>query len=387
MLLDRIKSKCIELNLEVVDESQVKTTYHYDRFNVKCLNCGKIFEVNCKDILHRNRKCSTCKTIYKRYTLEFLQQKVNDFCLTNDYILVEPLQVANISQSIIVKHKSGGIKKIFLYYIVYGGNIVSEPYTFINKNDVVKEAILNHCNDEDITFISMEDYTNERTKITLQCNKCKKIWTTTYHTFVKQKKTCSCRISRYKETKETRENKIKAICTEQNYEFLGWENETYGVHSNIKIKCIKHNHIWCPVYKDFISGKGCLLCSNETNVYEQKFLKELKKKYPQIEIIYQYRNKAMLGRLSLDFYLPQYNIAIECQGEQHFRYINFGKGTKPLKTIQNNDYKKFQICTQNNIKLFYFSFSKRKYLTEQYFDTIHTSLEGLFEQIDKIIAK
>ena len=53
----------------------------------------------------------------------------------------------------------------------------------------------------------------------------------------------------------------------------------------------------------------------------------------------------------MDFYLPDYNIAIECQGEQHFfdcgSYFNFTK-TKEL------DEKKYFLCKENNINLFYF---------------------------------
>ena len=42
--------------------------------------------------------------------------------------------------------------------------------------------------------------------------------------------------------------------------------------------------------------------------------------------------------LKLDFYLPEYNIAIECQGEQHFVPVPFGKMSedKAKKQFEKN---------------------------------------------------
>ena len=68
-----------------------------------------------------------------------------------------------------------------------------------------------------------------------------------------------------------------------------------------------------------------------------------------------------LGRQSLDFYLPKYNIAIECQGEQHYRPIEFFGGLKTFNKIKNNDIKKSNKCKNNNIKLIYFSEEKHKH--------------------------
>lgn len=39
------------------------------------------------------------------------------------------------------------------------------------------------------------------------------------------------------------------------------------------------------------------------------------------------RGLKWLGRQSLDFYLPEHHIAVECQGAQHFKPVDFaGKG-------------------------------------------------------------
>ena len=67
-----------------------------------------------------------------------------------------------------------------------------------------------------------------------------------------------------------------------------------------------------------------------------------------------------LGKQSLDFYLPQYNIAIECQGEQHFHQVYFNGKTEGVeernlfKNIKKRDKEKFEKCKMNNINILYF---------------------------------
>ena len=61
--------------------------------------------------------------------------------------------------------------------------------------------------------------------------------------------------------------------------------------------------------------------------------------------------KKWLGRQSLDFYIKEKNIAIECQGLQHFknerRYQN-------LELVQERDRKKKLLCKENNVHLIYY---------------------------------
>lgn len=74
------------------------------------------------------------------------------------------------------------------------------------------------------------------------------------------------------------------------------------------------------------------------------------------EIEYVYEKKfEWLGKQSVDFYLPKYNIAIECQGEQHFRTVDFFGGEKRFKYILKLDKNKNKLCSENNVKLLYFS--------------------------------
>ena len=62
-----------------------------------------------------------------------------------------------------------------------------------------------------------------------------------------------------------------------------------------------------------------------------------------------------MGRQSLDFYLPDYNIAIECQGIQHFEPIDFFGGEEKFDEQIERDRIKYNLCKNNNINIIYYS--------------------------------
>lgn len=144
------------------------------------------------------------------------------------------------------------------------------------------------------------------------------------------------------------------------------------VNSGTKVTII------CPVHGEFtqaplhhMNGVGCPFCrSSKMELEIDIFLTE-----KGIEHIGQYSNDD-LDKLSLDFYLPDYNVAIECQGEQHFEPIKlFGGFDKFVKTIERDKRKK-EICDKTGIKLLYFA--KKKYNENIFIDK-----DELLEEIKK----
>ena len=62
-----------------------------------------------------------------------------------------------------------------------------------------------------------------------------------------------------------------------------------------------------------------------------------------------------LGKQSLDFYLPDHNIAIECQGKQHFEGSR-AFGHKELEaTWHLRDKIKKRLCDENGVDLIYYT--------------------------------
>jgi very-short-patch-repair endonuclease len=72
--------------------------------------------------------------------------------------------------------------------------------------------------------------------------------------------------------------------------------------------------------------------------------------------------------MRLDFYLPEYNVAIECQGIQHFEPIDFFGGENALKERKELDSLKKKLCDKHGIKIFYYSNCGIEYPYEVYED-------------------
>ena len=115
--------------------------------------------------------------------------------------------------------------------------------------------------------------------------------------------------------------------------------------------------IICPVHGEFwqtphnhLKGNGCPKCRNShlENFVENILIEE------NIKFIQNYKTK-WLKKQHLDFFLPDYNVAIECQGEQHFVSFRFEKDDKKLLLRKKRDELKKRLCEENNIRLIYFS--------------------------------
>ena len=151
--------------------------------------------------------------------------------------------------------------------------------------------------------------------------------------------------------------------------------------NNLKVPiiCPEHGEFWqTPMCH--LSGQGCPYCK-ESHL-ERKVNNMLKDNNIEFERQKRFNwliNDKTKYTLPLDFYLPDYNIAIECQGEQHFKPVNFGGNTEEeafqqFRIIQDRDKKKKELCKSNNVKLLYYSDIK-------YEENIFTKLKEILKYI------
>lgn len=110
--------------------------------------------------------------------------------------------------------------------------------------------------------------------------------------------------------------------------------------------------ITCPIHGDFeqapcnhLNGHGCPHCNDSTlELIVDKMLSEN-------EINYIKKHKEpWLGRQHLDFYLPDHNVAIECQGQQHVINVPV---FNDIETNIRRDKIKYEKCNRNSVKLLY----------------------------------
>lgn len=132
-----------------------------------------------------------------------------------------------------------------------------------------------------------------------------------------------------------------------NIEVLG----TY-VNSHVPIlhRCKIDGCEWLAIPNGILNGTGCPKCNISKG--EKSILNWLNKN----NILYEPQKRFIDCRskqpLPFDFYLPDYNICIEYQGQQHYEPIEYFGGQKRFENQKLRDNIKKKYCQKNNILLF-----------------------------------
>lgn len=115
--------------------------------------------------------------------------------------------------------------------------------------------------------------------------------------------------------------------------------------------------IICPIHGEYnqtpldhLQGCGCPKCKSSRMENEIRIL--LEKYHIKFE---EQKKFEWLGKQSLDFYLPEYNIAIECQGIQHFECTKYFGGIDKFLYRSKCDENKLKLCFDKGIKLLFYA--------------------------------
>jgi len=176
-------------------------------------------------------------------------------------------------------------------------------------------------------------------------------------------------ISRYKNQRLTTLDFIKRAKEIHNNRYDYSKVEYLNNHTKVCIICPIHGEFY-QMPQDHLKGCGCWKC-------KQSYLeKDILNMLSSNGICYEYNSfPKYLNGLQLDFYLPNYNIAIECQGTQHFIKNHF---FEPIEVVKERDERKRKLCKENGIKLLYYSNLGIEYPYEVFEDK-----EKLLEEIKK----
>lgn len=144
-----------------------------------------------------------------------------------------------------------------------------------------------------------------------------------------------------------------------------------NAHKNVKIRCKKHDYTFDIIPNNHIHIKhkrGCPICkeSNGEKII-RRLLEDSNIKYDRQKIFDKCRYKRPLP---FDFYLSEYNICIEFDGEQHSNKNHYFNERNDFKTQQIKDNIKTEYCKNNNIELIRIKYNddildKLKFLKEK----------------------
>jgi len=209
---------------------------------------------------------------------------------------------------------------------------------FIEKSNKI------HNNKYDYSLVK---YKNARTKVKIICN-LHGIFEKRPYVHLNGR---GCPICFYESQKDNKEIFIKkAIKThgdKYDYSLVKYKNSK----QKIKIIC-PHHGIFEQTPSVHIRGYGCQICHDSIGErIIRLFLKRKNIKFKYQKTFKDCINPVTNKNLIFDFYLPNYNLCIEYDGELHYKPIKYFGGIDALKKIQERDKVKTLYCKKNKINL------------------------------------
>ena len=233
------------------------------------------------------------------------------------------------------------------------------------KEEFIKKAREIHGDKYDYSKV---DYKNDRTKICIICPEHGEFWQTPNNHYKYGCDKCGDKTISEKQTLTTEEfiEKARKVHGDK-YDYS--KVEYINNKKPVCIICPKHGEFW-QTPNNHLRGNGCPTC-NESKLENEmrEFLKENGINYESQKSFkwLKYKNK-----LKLDFYLPEYNIAIECQGKQHYESKDCFGGEEEYIEIVERDLVKHNKCIENGISIIYYTNLKEgivnKFLNETVFN-------------------
>ena len=187
-----------------------------------------------------------------------------------------------------------------------------------------------------------------------------------------------CKLKRVNKSKEINKRKeIIEFVNNSNYDFFDDDINKSIIQMSekgykLRLLCPYCKHLYETMYYNFKAGYGCG-CRHGSRA-EEKIQSFLESKNFNFVSEKKFDDLVYIEKLRLDFYLPDYNIAIEFDGEQHKKGWN--KDPESLKITKIRDQIKDEYCKNNGITLLRFDRKDYKNLEEILGRSISSLIKG-----------
>lgn len=328
----------------VGDEYEVKGEYVNVKTHIKMKHraCEYEYEVTPGRFL-RGQRCPNCNGGIAYSHQDFINQVYDN--VKNEYSVLG--FYTNSQSKVLIKHNTCGYGwKVQPSSFLQGvrcpkcaGNVKKSHEEFVKQvNEMVKGE-----------YSVLGEYKNTNTKIKMRHNVCSYEYETTPSNFLIGNRCPNC-FGKIKKTTEQFKREV--------YDLVGDEYTVLGEYVNNKTKIkIKHNKCaseYDTLPTSFINkGSRCPICAESKG--EQRIRHWLEKN--NINFIPQHKYSDLFGTggglLSYDFYLHDYNLLIEYQGE--FHDCANGQGKNYMKSVfpkqKEHDRRKREYAKRHNIEL------------------------------------
>ena len=331
--------KAREVHGDKYDYSKVE--YINSRTNI-CIICpehGAFLQTPANHL--RGHRCPKCSGKVKLTTSEFVKKAREVHGGKYDYSKVK--YVNSYTDVCIICPEHGEFLQAPNEHLQGNGCPKCAGNAKLNTTEFIKKAREAHGDKYDYSKVK---YVDTKTKVCIICPEHGEFWQTP-HMHLRGQGCPKCGIENLSLTKEEFINKA---CEAHGDKYDYSKVEYVNSYTKVCIICQEHGEFWQTPYTH-LSGCGCPNCNSS------KLESEIRLMLDEQSIKYNYRERKIpwLNGLELDFYILDKNIAIECQGMQHFKPIEFFGGEEQFKSTIENDNTKRKLCKENGIRLLYYS--------------------------------
>lgn len=165
----------------------------------------------------------------------------------------------------------------------------------------------------DNKFEYLDDYTGNKEKMTIKCLRCGKIFRQRASNHLRGQGCPFCANHVLKTKDQFEEESIK-VHGEGKFSYDEFEYK--GNRRKGKIKCLKCRMVFMQSPSNHLKGQGCPYCNESKG--ENRIKNWLMEKNIRFEAQKRFKDCRNKKTLPFDFYLPDYDMCIEYQGEQHY---------------------------------------------------------------------
>ena len=341
--------------------------YINNKTNVKiiCNKCKKIFEQTPSMHLKKDKKCA-CERLEKnkqrfiesskikynnRYDYSFVEYKGN-----KERVLIKCTKHNELFKTTPRNHlfKSSGCRKCAKE------NMIENGHKKVKSNEqFILDSQLKYGNKYNY---SKCNYTGTKNNITLICNDCGSEFTINAHSHLNGIdggcKTCG--ITKVSKTKELSLEEVLEKCKKHiNADNYIFDNIEYkGSHDKMRIECKKHGYFFMLPYNFYGNMQNCPECYNKS-IGEKIIINAFSEKNIKYEYEKEFDMLIDKRKLSYDFYIPEYNVLLECNGIQHYKFEPyFHKTLHDWHKQLHHDWLKRKYAKDNNFKLIAIKYTK-----------------------------
>ena len=330
------------------------------------------------------------KNRYKAYTTEEWVTLAKEIAPNFDYS--KTVYVNKETKVIIICPKHGEFlsnPKYFLWENCKCPKCIKENFNEEKRKNFIIKANKVHNNKYDYSKV---DYKGLKKKVCIVCKEHGDFWQDIGNHLTGSECPKCANQMRGDGKRMTKEEFIRKAREVHGWKYDYSKVEYKNANTKVCIVCSKHGEFYQTPLRHIYGHSGCPKCKIPR--LEKDIMKVLDDS--EINYIWQYRNKELLHNQTFDFYLPKYNVAIECQGIQHFQKVRYRskKMTEEdfqemYEVNQERDKRKKSICKNNDIKLVYYlhkDFVDNLAKDDLYFtnkEDLKNMIEGWDNQLEK----